>query len=267
MSRIISVPFAFGIIIFSFLCSLFIAGIFSALDPAMLSGADLGIFSYLALFFAQIFLVAPVAFFLFKNGYKLSENFRFNSVSKNIFFYSFVLSFGVVLISSELNIIIDSIFPLPDSFLNLDSLLSPENPFSLILVFLTVVIVAPIGEEMVFRGFLQRFLETSWKDITSSILVSSLFFTLIHFNPYWAIQIYLMGLVLGYLSWLTKSIYPSILLHMSINGTSMLFIFLGEGAENSLLWKGHINPILLGIGIFTAWYGIKNMHTNKQVVS
>ena len=135
-----------------------------------------------------------------------------------------------------------------------------------ILVFLTVVIVAPIGEEMGFRGFLQRFLETSWRDITRAILVSSLFFTLIHFNPYWAIQIYLMGLVLGYLSWLTKSIYPSILLHMSINGTSMLFIFLGEGAENSLLWKGHINPILLGLGIFTAWYGLKNMHTNKQVV-
>ena len=25
--------------------------------------------------------------------------------------------------------------------------------------------------------------------------------------------------------------------------------------------------LLLGIGIFTAWYGLKNMHTNKQVVS
>ena len=95
--------------------------------------------------------------------------------------------------------------------------LSPENPFSLILVFLTVVIVAPIGEEMVFRGFLQRFLETSWRDITRAILVSSLFFTLIHFNPYWAIQIYLMGLVLGYLSWLTKSIYPSFFLLILIN--------------------------------------------------
>ena len=153
--------------------------------------------------------MAPIALFLFKNGYKLSDNFRFKSVSRNILFYSLALSFGVVLISSELNIIIDSIFPLPDSFLNLDSLLSPDDPFYLILVFLTVVIVAPIGEEMVFRGFLQRFLETSWSDITRAILVSSLFFTLVHFNPYWAIQIYLMGLVLGYLSWVTKSIYPS----------------------------------------------------------
>ena len=267
MNRILSVPFAFGIVFFSFLCSLLIAGIFSALDPAILSGADLGIFSYLALFFAQIFLVAPIAFFLIKNGYKLTDNFRFKSVSKNTLLFSLALSFGVVLISSELNIIIDSIFPIPDSFLNLDSFLLPENPFSLILVFLTVVVVAPIGEEMVFRGFLQRFLEKSWSDITRAILVSSLFFTLIHFNPYWAIQIYLMGLILGYLSWLTKSIYPSILLHMSINGTSMLLIFLGEGAEKSLLWKGHIHPILLAVGIFTAWYGLKNMHTKKQVIS
>tara|TARA_B100001996_G_scaffold178876_1_gene136546 strand:- start:1316 stop:2119 length:804 start_codon:yes stop_codon:yes gene_type:complete len=267
MNRILSIPFAFGIVIFSFLCSLFIAGIFSALDPAILSGTDLGIFSYLALFFAQIFLVVPIAFFLFRNGYNLADNFRIKSVSKNTLLLSLMLSFGVVLISSELNIVIDSLFPIPDSFLNLDSLLSPNNPFSLILVFLTVVVVAPIGEEMVFRGFLQSFLETSWKDITRAILVSSLFFTLIHFNPYWAIQIYLMGLILGYLSWLTKSIYPSILLHMSINGTSMLFIFLGEGAEKSLMWKGHINPILLAIGVCTTWYCLKNMQLKKQVVS
>ena len=267
MNRIISVPFAFGIVIFSFLCSLFIAGIFSALDPAILAGTNLGIFSYLALFFAQIFLVAPIAIFLFRNGYKLTNCFRIKNISRDIFCFSLMLSFGVVLISSELNIIIDSIFPLPDAFLNLNSLLSPDNTFSFVLVFLTVVVIAPIGEEMVFRGFLQRFLERSWGDITRAILISSLFFTLIHFNPYWAIQIYLMGLVLGYLSWLTKSIYPSILLHMSINGTSMLFIFLGESAEKSLLWKGHINPILLLIGVLAAWYGLKKIHIKNQVVS
>jgi membrane protease YdiL (CAAX protease family) len=266
MSQALSVPFAFGIVIFSFLCSLLIAGIFSALDPSILSGTNLGIFSYLALFFAQIFLVVPIVLFLYKKGHKLKDSFRFKMVSKRVLFFSMALSFGVVLISSELNIIIDSIFPLPDSFLKLDSLLSPDNPFSLILILLTVVIIAPIGEEMVFRGFLQRFLETTWKDITRAILVSSLFFTLIHFNPYWAIQIYLMGLILGYLSWLTKSIYPSILLHMSINGTSMLFIFLGEGAENSLLWKGHINPILFAVGVFAACYSLKYMHTKKRLV-
>ena len=70
---------------------------------------------------------------------------------------------------------------------------------------------------------------------------------------------YFIGLLLGYLSWLTKSIYPSILMHMAINGTSMLFIFLGENAENALLWKGHINPLLLILGAYTFWFSLKNM--------
>ena len=129
MSRLTSIPFAFGIVIFSFLSSLLIAGILSALDPAILSGTNLGVFSYLALFFAQIFLVAPVIIFLIRSGYKLAESFRINPISKNTFIFSLMLSFGVVIMSSELNIIIDSIFPLPEAFLNLDSLLSPTTFF------------------------------------------------------------------------------------------------------------------------------------------
>jgi len=259
MSRVLTVRLAFGIVIFSFLCSLFIAAIFSALDPSALSGSNLGISSYIALFVAQIILVLPSALFLFKNGFNLSDNFRLNKISKETLFLSLILSFGAVLLTSEINILIDFIFPIPESFLNLDSLLAPGNPLSLLLIILTVVFVAPIGEEMVFRGFLQRYLENSWGDATRAILVSSLFFALIHFNPYWAIQIYFMGLLLGYLSWLTKSIYPSILMHMAINGTSMLFIFLGENAENALLWKGHINPLLLILGAYTFWFSLKNM--------
>ncbi|MEC9474491.1 MAG: type II CAAX endopeptidase family protein [Candidatus Neomarinimicrobiota bacterium] len=259
MSRVLTVRLAFGIVILSFLCSLFIAAIFSALDPSILSGSNLGILSYIALFLAQIFLVAPSALFLVKNGFNLSDNFRLNKISKQMVLLSLILSFGAVLLSSEMNILIDIVFPIPQSFLNLDALLAPGNPISFILVILTVVIIAPIGEEMVFRGFLQRYLEDAWQDVTRAILISSLFFAAIHFNPYWAIQIYFMGLLLGYLSWLTKSIFPSIIMHMAINGTSMLFIFLGDNAESALLWKGHVNPLLLMIGAYAFWFSLKHM--------
>ena len=50
-----------------------------------------------------------------------------------------------------------------------------------------------------------------WKDITKAVLVTSLFFAMIHFNPYWTIQIYLLGVILGFLSWKTKSVIPSII--------------------------------------------------------
>ena len=120
---------------------------------------------------------------------------------------------------------------------------------------------------MVFRGFLQRYLEEHWGDITRAILVTSLFFAAIHFNPYWAIQIYMMGLLLGYLSWKTKSILPSIVVHVAINGTSMLFMTLGENAEKSLLWNDHINPFLLGLGGVAFWYGLKSVQSEKVDIS
>ena len=88
------------------------------------------------------------------------------------------------------------------------------------------------------------------------------FFAFIHFNPYWAIQIYIMGLLLGYLSWKTKSIYPSIIVHIAINGTSMLFHALGENAEKSLLWNDHIHPLLL-LGAIAFWYGLKYIRAGR----
>jgi len=263
MSRAITVRLAFGIVIFSFLCSLFIASIFSALDPSALSGSPLGFFSYFALFIAQIFLVVPIVIFLRRNQMSLLENFRLNVITKRTVLLSMLLSFGTVMISSEINIIIDKIVPIPQSFLNLETLLSPESSVSMLLIFTTIVLIAPIGEEMVFRGFLQQYLEDYWGDITRAILATSLFFAFIHFNPYWAIQIYIMGLLLGYLSWKTKSIYPSIIVHVAINGTSMLFLALGENAEKSLLWNDHIHPLLLLLGAIAFWYGLKYIRAGR----
>ena len=107
MSRAITVRLAFGIVIFSFLCSLFIASIFSALDPSALSGSPLGFFSYFALFIAQIFLVVPIVIFLRRNQMSLLKNFRLNVITKRTVLLSMLLSFGTVMISSEINIIID----------------------------------------------------------------------------------------------------------------------------------------------------------------
>ena len=41
--------------------------------------------------------------------------------------------------------------------------MQPESTLGLIFLFLAVVVMAPIGEEIVFRGFLQKFLENIGK--------------------------------------------------------------------------------------------------------
>ena len=64
------------------------------------------------------------------------------------------------MVSSEINILIEKIIPIPQSFLNLETLLSPESTFSMVLIFLTIVLIAPIGEEMVLEDFYSAILRS-----------------------------------------------------------------------------------------------------------
>jgi len=217
------------------------------------------------MFVGQAFLIVPVLILLNRKQLSIIESLRLNAISKQVIISTILLSIGAMIIADEINILVDMVIPAPDSFLQLEALLTPENPISMFLLIITIVLLAPIGEELLFRGFLQKYLEIAWGDITKAILLSSLFFAAIHFNPYWLIQIYLLGVLLGYIAWQTQSVVSSIIFHIIINASSLLFTFLGESAESALIWRGHINPIILLLGIYLFWIGLKQMKIVRVV--
>ena len=265
MNRTLSVPFAFWIVLLSVFSALIIASIFSALDPSILGGSTPGLSTYIAMFVGQAFLIVPVLIFLNHKQLSIIESLRLNTISKQVIIATILLSIGAMIIADEINILVDMVIPAPDSFLQLEALLTPDNPISMFLLIITIVLLAPIGEELLFRGFLQKYLEIAWGDITKAILLSSLFFAAIHFNPYWLIQIYLLGVLLGYIAWQTQSVVSSIIFHVIINASSLLFTFLGESAESALIWRGHINPIILLLGTYLFWIGLKQMKIVRVV--
>ena len=264
MNQTLSVKFAFGIVFISVLSALIIGSIFGALDPSIITGAKPGLSTYFAMFVGQGFLAVPVIVYLVRKKYPLFESLRFNPVSKNTAYATLLLSLGAMVISDEINILVDMVIPMPDSFLQVEAMLKPDNSLSLVLLIFTVVILAPIGEEILFRGFLQKYLENAWGDITRAILFSSLFFAAIHFNPYWMIQIYFLGVLLGYLAWKTDSVIPCIIFHVIINSTSLLFTYLGDSFESLILWHGHLNPLLLVLGGYLFWIGFKQLKTERR---
>ena len=264
MNQTLSVKFAFGIVFISVLLALIIGSIFGALDPSILTGSKPGLSTYFAMFVGQGFLAVPVVVYLVRKKYPLFESLRFNPVSKNTAYATLLLSLGAMVISDEINILVDMVIPMPDSFLQVEAMLKPDNSLSLVLLIFTVVILAPIGEEILFRGFLQKYLENAWGDITRAILFSSLFFAAIHFNPYWMIQIYFLGVLLGYLAWKTDSVIPCIIFHVIINSTSLLFTYLGDSFESLILWHGHLNPLLLVLGGYLFWIGFKQLKTERR---
>lgn len=90
--------------------------------------------------------------------------------------------------------------------------------------FLSLVVVGPVTEEIVFRGAILGALKKSYRNKWIAILFSALFFAIIHFNPAQLLHAFLSGMLLGWICIKTKSIVPCVLIHIINNGTVFLFI-------------------------------------------
>ncbi len=84
------------------------------------------------------------------------------------------------------------------------------------MAFLAVVILAPIAEEVLFRGIVFRMLSKHWSEV-AAIIVSTVLFGLYHGNLMQAIYVLPIGLLLGYTVYKCKSVLPCILIHMINN--------------------------------------------------
>lgn len=88
------------------------------------------------------------------------------------------------------------------------------------LMVLTTVIIAPILEEIIFRKLLLDRLRGLGDG--SAVLLSALGFALFHTNFYQMIYAFVLGMIFACVVLITGSIRDAILLHMIVNGTSVL---------------------------------------------
>lgn len=101
----------------------------------------------------------------------------------------------------------------PDLWLNNDVLYD-------VFIFISVVILAPIFEELIFRGMILRTLSKYNK--TFAIVITSLLFGLLHLNISQAIPAFFMSLVLCYMSLKSDSLLVTILAHAANNLLALL---------------------------------------------
>ena len=107
----------------------------------------------------------------------------------------------------------------------------------LLFVFVSLVVVPPIMEELVFRGFLYTRFKRYYSVVPAAIIVSLLFaFGHLQLDtgnpPLWiaAIDTFILSLALIYLREKTNSILPSIALHATKNFIAFSTLFLFSGA-------------------------------------
>jgi hypothetical protein len=93
----------------------------------------------------------------------------------------------------------------------------------IVLLVLMVVVGAPIIEELFFRGLLMRSIQARWND-GLALVVSSLFFSLVHFQPLQFAGLFAFGLVLGTCAQRTGRLGMSIFAHAAFNATAVVML-------------------------------------------
>lgn len=91
-----------------------------------------------------------------------------------------------------------------------------------------LALLPAISEELFFRGIIQKFAYSFTKRPYISILISGLVFALMHFSIYEFIPIFLAGLLLAWVYYISSSIYLCILLHFLNNGIQVVMVYLGK---------------------------------------
>ncbi|MDF2018293.1 MULTISPECIES: CPBP family intramembrane glutamic endopeptidase [unclassified Bacillus (in: firmicutes)] len=89
-----------------------------------------------------------------------------------------------------------------------------QNSIQSIIYVLSVAIITPVKEEILFRGILYRFLEKKYNFLVG-IIISSFIFGILHGGL--LITATIMGMVFAMLYKKTQSIIPSIILHIAWN--------------------------------------------------
>lgn len=146
-----------------------------------------------------------------------------------------------------------SMLPLPaemmkDYDINVKSLFTGSLPW---FSYLYVMALAPITEEILFRGFFTEILKHSYAP-WPAVMISSLLFAIGHGQIVWIVYAFLMGVVLSFIAQKSGTIYSSIFVHIGFNTASLLPLLFQNNKIYQWIFGQKFSLIcftVLGIGI------------------
>lgn len=95
-----------------------------------------------------------------------------------------------------------------------------------------IALIPAVCEELFFRGVVQRFAHTWFKKWWISIGISGLVFAAFHASISEFVPILMAGLILGWVYYITGSLWLSILLHLLNNGLQVVLAYFASGSQD-----------------------------------
>jgi len=201
---------------------------------------------------------------------------KYFTLDKNAKFSLFLLAIAIIIFSQPLiNLLTEwnNGLTLPKRFSNIEQWMkeSEEQAAVLTNVFMMAVIPA-IGEELVFRGVLQKLLIKWFKMAWVAIILTAIIFSAFHMQFYGFVPRVVLGLILGYCFYVTGKLWISITIHFINNAMAVTVYWLYNKEVINIAPEEfsnfNNNLLLLSISIFllaiSVYIFVINANTKKS---
>jgi membrane protease YdiL (CAAX protease family) len=239
--------------------------IFNISDLSMIAGVATALSSIVA--FGIVLLIG-----FKKTKRKFNEVFKLNSTPPFLWIATTVFIIGFIIVTSEIDNILNHILPMPEMFKGALEALITERMF--IVAIIVMAIIPAFTEELFFRGLILDGFNRNYTR-RKAILLSALFFGIIHLNPWQFLSGFIIGLFSAWVCVNTNSIWLSIYIHVFNNALYTITVkyrnlipIKGSNANNTIslefqpLWFDIMGLIILILGIILLKKGISQKAKN-----
>ena len=148
------------------------------------------------------------------------------------------------------------------AFLQMDTI------WDLFYTILVIAVVPAIGEELLFRGYLQQKLGNWLRNPHTAILITAFLFSAIHFHFQGMIPRFALGVLLGYLFYWSNSLWLPILAHFVNNAQAVIFSYpsfkIDSGAYSVSL-ESSVDPMIALFSLVSVGLLLYILYKNTRI--
>ncbi|EDS77162.1 caax amino protease family protein [Clostridium botulinum C str. Eklund] len=223
---------------------------------------------------SQLVLIGFIVYELKSSGFNFKESIRdFKNKPKYKDGLIIIVVHGILAIAAAIGVayIVYKINPsLAEKMMSEKLIENSGTIYDTVYEFILVVILAPIVEELIFRGVILNRLKMRW-GVGPAIILSSIFFGVLHMNLA-VIGAFLFGVMMCVVYMKTKNIFITMFIHCVNN---LLCSLPTRGTDeftksdiNEMLLMGKPAIIIFCItSIIAIWYIVKNWPRKEEKVS
>lgn len=219
--------------------------------------------SYILLFSSIVtILVFLLIYKIRKRNFK--EELQIVKTIKVNIIISIILGISAWLFNTGLLVLIKELGLFTEHFIIMEKIISPLTNGNIVVSLLTVGIVAPFTEEFIFRGVIFKTLNKNIS-ILWTIIIQAIFFGLFHGNLIQGTYATFLGLVFGYITYRTKSLWPAIVMHIINNCMSTISPFILSNVPSTI---GVLMIfIIIGVlGLIISLYFINKKNISNKII-